>query len=263
MKKWKKMLALFLSISALTACTVQQNAVSESEPVPEQKGPAIPDGEDRTGMPTIPEGIPEDMEYLFDFTFAERYDEAVDMDFSLDFSGAEGMDADTLVLFEQYRDETGSAEVYDYSGDGMTPYSVRRYVYPDGVIVGTHCYEADGVEYISYLWTNREGVRTAAGIGVGSTQEEIMAAYPSALYYIPGNQTEEDTIAFSELTAFELEFDHAVTWQPFTIESNELRDITFYIQDEIVTSMEVTQPFELRYVYGFDGGPELVTAPNE
>lgn len=46
--------------------------------------------------------------------------------------------------------------------------------------------------------------------------------------------------------------EYAYAWQPFTAETNEIRDITFYMRDGTVVAIELVEPFELRYVYGFD-----------
>ncbi|MGN0710751.1 MAG: hypothetical protein ACI4LO_03240 [Anaerovoracaceae bacterium] len=47
----------------------------------------------------------------------------------------------------------------------------------------------------------------------------------------------------------EFEFDYAYAWQPYNAENNDIRDITFYIKDGKISSIEVIKPFELRYVY--------------
>lgn len=41
-------------------------------------------------------------------------------------------------------------------------------------------------------------------------------------------------------------------WQPFTPETNEIRDMTFYIKDGKVAALEIIEPYELRHVYGYD-----------
>lgn len=50
---------------------------------------------------------------------------------------------------------------------------------------------------------------------------------------------------------------------PFTQESNELRDITFYMKDGVVAAIEVMEPYELRYVYGYDRAAGLKYADNQ
>ncbi len=35
-------------------------------------------------------------------------------------------------------------------------------------------------------------------------------------------------------------------------ETNEIRDITFYMKDGRIAAMESIEPYELRHVYGYD-----------
>ena len=57
-----------------------------------------------------------------------------------------------------------------------------------------------------------------------------------------------------------LSFDCAYAWQPFAVESNDIRDITFYINDGVVVAIEMMEPYELRYVYGYDRDAGLARA---
>lgn len=259
--KHRKSIALVLFlVSFMTSCSVQYKEVHyEEKEQLSQQGVAVNE-EKEEKKPTIPSGIPVDMEYLFDFSFSDRYDKNIKEDFSLEFSDEGNFQGCRLALLEKSIDKVDNTEMREYSSDGMAAYSsMRRYFYSDGVIIGTHRYEQDNVEYISYLWTNRPGSKTITGIEVGSTEESVMEAYPQNLYFIPEGQSEEDALSFKEADIFSLDFDYAFAWQPFTTDSNEIRDITFYLKDGKVTSIEMMQPFELRYVYGFDNGPELVT----
>ena len=140
-----------------------------------------------------------------------------------------------------------------FDGDGMTPHKYKRYwdSFETGNLeIGTHYYEPDGVEYISYLWSDIEGVKTHRNISVGSAEEDILSAYPEDLYYV---DQESASPGFMELRdKKDFNYDYAYTWQPFTAESNDIRDITFYIKEGKVVSIEMISPFELRYVYGYD-----------
>lgn len=208
-------------------------------------------GNDR---PTIPDDLPADMEYLYDFRFSERYDSRVTPDFSLASLGSTVAPNGALSLFEKYQ-KTGEPEnesVYD--GDGMVPhlYKQYRYVFQQGaLVIRTDSYEPDNVEYISYLWTDLEGVRTNRNIAVGSSEAELLQAYTSDLYFLEQGDTEPSLLAVNEEPNVGV-CDYAYAWQPFTQESNELRDITFYMKDGVVAAIEVMEPYELRYVYGYD-----------
>lgn len=35
-------------------------------------------------------------------------------------------------------------------------------------------------------------------------------------------------------------------------ETNEIRDITFYMKDYAIAAIEIIEPYELRHVYGYD-----------
>ena len=94
---------------------------------------------------------------------------------------------DELFLYEKYQGELNGGEVTVYDGDGMTPHKYKRYwdSFETGNLeIGTHYYEPDGVEYISYLWSDIEGVKTHRNISVGSAEEDILSAYPEDLYYV-------------------------------------------------------------------------------
>ena len=140
-------------------------------------------------------------------------------------------------------------------------YKTRRYGFVEGsLIIGTHYYKPDNVEYISYLWTDVRNIKTNKNIEVGSTEKELLSTYTECLYYIDKNEAisemgslyyiheERDGEIFDE----NYDFDYAYMWQPFTPETNEIRDITFYIKGDKVTALEIIEPYELRHVYGYD-----------
>ena len=81
----------------------------------------------------------------------------------------------------------------------------------------------------------------------------ILSTYPASLYYLDQASVEPAVEKYTEDYDAEFEFDYVYTWQPFTSETNELRDITFYIKDGTVSSIEIVAPFELRYTDGYGG----------
>jgi len=120
------------------------------------------------------------------------------------------------------------------------------------------------LEYISYLWSDIEGVKTNKNVSVGNTEEVLLSAYPHNLYYLDKEEafseiglTALGIIEYSEGKLTETinekyDFDYAYMWQPFTRENNEVRDITFFIRNGKIAAIEAISPFELRHVYGYD-----------
>jgi len=216
--------------------------------------------------PTVPENVPEGINYLYEFRFSERYDGRITGDFSLVFSDKASPISDTLFLLEKHHNEMHALKEYLYDGDGMVPHMHKRYWYTfkkGDLMIGTHYYEPDNVEYISYLWSDIEGVRTNKNVAVGSAEKELLYAYTDDLYYIDKDEALSETglsaisiIGYDEGNLTELDenydFDYAYLWQPFTSETNEIRDITFYIKGGKVVAIEVIEPYELRHVYGYD-----------
>ena len=220
--------------------------------------------------PTVPENAAEGIDYLYDFRFSERYDDRITDDFSLVYpdvlSDESGPISDTIFLFKNYQNEMDPVKEYLYDGDGMVPHMYKRYWHTfqeGGLMIGTHYYEPDEVEYISYLWSDIEGVKTNKNVSVGSTEKELLSAYADDLYYIDKGEACSESglsvigiIGYKEGNSEELDesydFDYAYAWQPFTPETNEIRDITFYIKGGRVAAIEMLEPFELRHVYGYD-----------
>lgn len=219
---------------------------------PSQAGPettpAIPAGADAGDRPTIPEDVALGTEYLYDFRFSERYDARVSDPFSLSFPRTvdTGVPDNRLFLLARYQNEKAPSGEGTRDGEGMVPHMYRTYRYEfDGagsLMVETDFYEPDGLEFVSYLWTDIAGAATGAQVGVGSGEGEILAAYPQDLYYLePGMGLDPES-----------PYDCGYVYQPFTAQSNDIRDITFYLQDGVVAAVEMTEPYELRYVYGYD-----------
>lgn len=211
----------------------------------------IPDSD----QPTIPDDAAVGTEYLYEFKFSERYDNCVISSFSLTFPSGTltGTESDTLYLLSRYQNQGAPAQENIYDGDGMTPYKYKDYDFSNesgSLFVKTHLYEPDDVEYINYICTNINGVKTNLGVGIGNSEKELLSTYTDNLYYLETEQTEP--VYFSLEPSPVDEFDYAYAWQPFTPETNECRDITFYIRDGMIVAVEMVEPFELRYVYGYD-----------
>lgn len=243
----------------LTACTVQ---TTPNDNPPASEGAAIssaPSSSNDTPVssrPTIPEDAPMGMEYLYDFQFSDRYDERVSSDFSLVFPStiSTGLKNRELSLLECYQNELVPDREEVYDGDGMVPHKYKDYYYSfdeaGWLLVKTDFYEPDHLEYVSYICTNLNNTETNSGVGVGSSEQELLSAYTDNLYYLGSGQEEPVYSSFDGRPEFE--FDCAYAWQPFTADSNEVRDITFYLCNGVVSAVEMTEPFELRYVYDYD-----------
>ncbi len=212
-------------------------------------------------------------------------------EFSITFSDYNPMeetyDFNVLRLYDKLEGEPLSFEIeaYDknnreltvkkYDGDGTVPYEYKRYIYrfndKEALWVGTHCYE-DGSEYIDYLWSDiSSGVKTYRGIGVDSSLDDIIRAYPEDLYYLSRNELgdEAGTTAMAEykdksgkFVSSAAYYNCAYFYQPF--EDNDVRDIHFYMRDGKVAAIEIFSPFELRHVYSGERSNEnLVLKPSE
>ena len=195
--------------------------------------------------PTIPQNVPEGIEYLYDFTFSERYDEDVSRDFSLSLNEI------TLSLYEEYQNKANPQMQLQYDGDGMVPHQYKRYWYEveDGdLVVGTHYYEPDNLEYLTYLWTDIEGAKTDNGISVGDSVNKLLGAYKDNLFFIEKGEARPELLVIDDTLQW-ASYDGAYVWQPYSPERRDTRDITFYVENQIVTAIEMVQPFELRYVY--------------
>ncbi|MEA4932579.1 MAG: hypothetical protein VB071_03180 [Lawsonibacter sp.] len=239
--------------SACQSDTVQNEAALSGEEIASDR-------------PTVPSNTPEEMEYLYDFRFSERYDDHITDDFSIELPNEGNLSSDTFFLFEKYKNESAATKEYTYSGDGIVPYTYKRYWYAfekGSLMIGTDYFETDQVEYISYLWSDKEGVKTNENVAVGSTEKELLSAYTDDLYYIDRDEALSEInlsaisiLGYQEGSTETLDeaynFDYAYMWQPFTPEKNDIRDITFYIKGGKVIAIEMINPFELRHVYGYD-----------
>ena len=224
-----------------------------------QSDPDLPPEEPRTAdRPTIPENLAEGMDYLYDFTFTERYDDRRTADFSLILPENVQLlsSGHAVELYEKYQNEAVPDYTTVLDGDGMAPHLYKRYWYSCGagqeMFVETDFYEPDNVEYVSCIYSNIGGVATNQGVAVGSPESELLSAYRENLYYISKGETEPRIAAVEDGVPFRSVFEYAYAWQPYTPETNECRDVTFYINDGKIVSIETISPFALRYVYGYD-----------
>lgn len=204
--------------------------------------------------PTIPKDVAEGIDSLYDFRFSERYDDRISDEFSLMLDGVDGLKEDKLFLLKKYQNDMEASREQTDQGDGMVPHQYKTYWYSfeagGSLTVRTDYYEPDGVEYISYLWTDTEGAKTSQNIAVGSTEEELLSAYSEGLYFLSGEQVNSQSGTNYGNDA--PEYDCGYAWQPYTVETGDIRDITFYIRGGKVAAIELIEPFELRYVYGYD-----------
>ncbi len=248
--------ALVLLLAACTGQPAPDGTSSVSENTVISASPSYPNDAPGSDRPTLPEDVPAGVEHLYDFQFSDRYDARVSSDFSLIFPStiSTGLKNSELSLLERYQNELVPDGEKVYDGDGMVPHSYKDYYYSfdetGWLLVKTDFYEPDDLEYICYVCTNLADTETSLGVGVGSSEQELLSAYTDDLYYLGSGQEEPVYVSLDEAPG--LEFDCAYVWQPFTTETNEIRDITFYLCNGTVSAVEMTEPFELRYVYGCD-----------
>lgn len=119
------------------------------------------------------------------------------------------------------------------------------------------------VETIAALWTNAEGATTGRNVGVGSTERDILAAYTKDLYSIAKDAAEPLCNPSENEPVPTLDYDCAYLYQPFTPETNDVRDITFFVKNGKVTSIKISEPAELSYVYGYDHDAGLKAADDK
>ena len=254
-------LSLLFSLAACTSPGVEEPTPTPSLlPSPSASAPLILD-DGKGDRPTMPEDLPQDMAYLYDFFFSERYDRQVSDEFSL--TGRELPGRGMFLLYEPYVNQLEGAVETTADGDGMTPYRLRQYratLESGTLLVGTHYYEPDQLEYLSYLWTDIPGMKTVREVTVGSSEADLLRAYPEQLYYLTAQEASPGIWSLESESDLSPSFDCAYTWQPYTQENNDCRDITFYLKDGTVAAIEISSPYELRYVYGYDRDAGLETA---
>ena len=188
-------------------------------------------------------------------------------DFSLNFSDVGNSMQENYTLFDSFKDLTQTAPVILHESDDLVPPEQHKlYWYTmdnGGLFVDTDYFELDQREYIAYLWTNIEGAKTNKTVAVGSSENDLLIAYKDNLLYLEKDEAlsekKSNLLSFSDFSDEHLatleekyDFDYAYVWQPFTPETNDIRDITFFIKNYIVVAIEIIKPSELRHVYGYD-----------
>ncbi len=217
--------------------------------------------------PTIPQNVHADLHYLWDFTFSERYDARMTDDFSLTLADKSGQVQGTYTLFDRFNVEEQTIKVLHHESDDLAPPSQHNLYWfasqNGGLFVDTDYFDLDNQVFIAYLWTNIEGMHTNKGVAIGSTESDLLIAYEDDLYYLEKDEalseTRSNLLSYSEFVDNNLatlenkyDFEYAFIWQPFTPETNESRDITFFINDSKIVGIEITMPPEVRHVYGYD-----------
>ncbi|QOX63777.1 hypothetical protein FRZ06_10675 [Anoxybacterium hadale] len=157
-------------------------------------------------------------------------------------------------------------EYTDYFADysALTEYEDRGNLTTSGEIAGfliqtLHYNMPDSKEalaVVSYMCTDRPwGPKTYRGISVGSSQRELLRLYPDDLYYLRNARSSDSSPIGKRNKGVE----YAYFYYPDDQTSN---DITFYIKNGKVSSIEMIAAYERRYVYDGAGNPEnLVNQP--
>jgi len=189
--------AVILAASVLLAGCSGGEGPSPSQEVPSPSAPVVSE----TPAPSVP--IPEELEF-YSLIFGDKA-YTVDLTFS-----PEG-------LFE-------NGEAIENPAEG--PYPASRYYSGDSLIAQTFL-EEDGSEKLVFLTTWKDGT-TAAGIGIGSTLEELKSAYPGQLFFLNGVY---DT-GFGGSVAYNRMY---TCYQP---EDGTNCSYHFYLKDKVVVMME-------------------------
>lgn len=242
--------------------------VSQTEmPKVENTSPSTEPDKAPLDKPTIPQNFHENLHYLWDFTFSGRYDARMTDDFSLILTDKSGKVQGTYTLFDHFNEEEETINVLRHESDDLAPPSQHNLYWfasqNGGLFVDTDYYALDNQEFITYLWTNSEGMHTNKGVAVGGTESNLLRTYEDDLYYLEKDEVLSSTrsnllsyIDFVDNNLATLEkkydFEYAFVWQPFTPETNEIRDITFFMKQSKVVGIEINMPPELRHVYGYD-----------
>lgn len=114
----------------------------------------------------------------------------------------------------------------------------------------------DALAVVIYMYTDGPwGPQTYRGISVGSSQRELLRLYPDDLYYLSNARSSDN----GRIGKRNRNFDYAYFYYPEDQTSN---DITFYIKDGRVSSIEMINAYERRYVYDGEASPgNLVNQP--
>lgn len=247
--------------------TSTQESSGNNENVTEIQTEIETSTETSVDKPTIPSYLNKDLYYIYDFTFSERYDARMKDDFSLNFSDVSNSMQENYTLFDSFKDLTQTAPVILHESDDLVPPEQHKlYWYTmdnGGLFVDTDYFELDQREYVAYLWTNIKGAETNKTVAVGSTESDLLIAYKDNLFYLDKDEAlsekRSNLLSFSDFVDEHLstleqknDFDYAYVWQPFTPETNDIRDLTFFMKNDMVVAIEIIKPSELRHVYGYD-----------
>ncbi len=269
---------LFIAIGIVTIILfglLNENNIKDSKQALSQ--PDIPSAESTSpstepyittlDKPMIPKNVHEDLHYLWDFTFSGRYVARMTDDFSLSLAEITGQGQGTYTLFDHFDVEDHTIKVLSYESDNLAPPSQHNLYWfvsqNGGLFVDTDYYELDNQAFITYLWSNCEGIHTNKGVAVGSTESNLLIAYEDDLYYLEKDEalsaTRSNLLSYIDFINKNLatlenkyDFEYAYIWQPFNPETNEIRDITFFMKQSKVVGIELNTPPELSHVYGYD-----------
>ncbi|MBQ3107408.1 MAG: hypothetical protein IJC68_02210, partial [Firmicutes bacterium] len=197
----------------------------------------------REGKPTIPEDHAVDA-YYYDFFFVDRYDKRISDNFGFTFPENANLPRSVLKLFEKYSDPKATPKIGQQDSSALEPHKSKLYHYalPTGYIqILTDYYEPDSVEYLDAIFSSAPGTKTLRDVGVGDTEASLLSIYRENLYFIADSDT--------TLWGLDFAYDYLYLYQIFTYESNEIRDIQFFIKDGKVSGILMQMPFELTYVY--------------
>lgn len=114
----------------------------------------------------------------------------------------------------------------------------------------------DALAVVIYMYTDGPwGPQTYRGISVGSSQRELLRLYPDDLYYLRNAGSADNGQTGNRNKGY----DYAYFYYPDDQTSN---DITFYIKDGRVSSIDMINAYERRYVYDGEASPgNLVNKP--
>jgi hypothetical protein len=158
-----------------------QIVVQIEMPTVESTSPSTEPDKAPLDKPTIPQNVHEDLHYLWDFTFSGRYDARMTDDFSLTLSDKSGQVQGTYTLFDHFNVEEETINVLRHESDDLAPPSQHNLYWfasqNGGLFVDTDYYALDNQEFISYLWTNSEGMHTNKGVAVGGTESNLLRIY--------------------------------------------------------------------------------------
>ena len=116
-----------------------------------------------------------------------------------------------------------------YENNGLFLMRTLNYGMPD---------DENFLSFVNYLFTDMAfGPKTFRGIGVGSTEEELLSLYKEDLYYL-----DKEEAMINNPTNHDV--DYGYFYYP---EDGSGRDITFYVRDKKLVFVEMISAYERRY----------------